>query len=71
MSLPTTGQEFEKLIEHIRLAQEAAYRLGHLVIDEDKLKAQGWRAVAEQLGITANIVQRLQVARRGRIESLS
>jgi hypothetical protein len=49
MSVPTPGETFAKLIEYLRLAQEASAMLAHLTRDDDKLQAQGWLAVSEML----------------------
>ncbi len=52
--IPTKGDEFAKLIEHLRLGQEAAATLSHLHRAEDanhKL-ADGWLAVSEGLKAT-------------------
>lgn len=52
MSIPTKGEEFAKLIEHLRYAQENASMLAHLHRDDSKLMAQGWLAVSEMLKLT-------------------
>jgi len=52
MSIPTKGEEFAKLIEHLVKAQECAAMIAHLTRDEDKLHAQGWIAVSEMLKLT-------------------
>lgn len=50
MSLPTRGEEFAKLIEHLRLGQEAAAMLSHLYRDDgNRTKSIGWMAVSEGL----------------------
>lgn len=50
MSVPTQGETFSKLMEHLRLAQEDAAMLAHLAnANDDRLKAMGWLAVSEQL----------------------
>ena len=46
--IPTTGDTFAQLIEHIRLAQEAAAMLSHLR-SEDRAVANGWLIISEQL----------------------
>jgi hypothetical protein len=47
MSIPTRGEEYAKLIEHNRKAQESAAMLAHIVRDESRVKAEGWLAVSE------------------------
>lgn len=49
MNIPTEGEEYAKLIEHLRLAQEASAMLAHLVRDESRTKATGWLTVSEGL----------------------
>lgn len=50
MSIPTRGEEFAKLIEFLRKAQETAAMLSHLYRDDgNKTKALGWMAVSEGL----------------------
>jgi predicted nucleotide-binding protein (sugar kinase/HSP70/actin superfamily) len=44
---------FSQLIEHLRLAEEAAYTIGHLrKMQDDNLTGQGWLAVGEMLKMT-------------------
>jgi hypothetical protein len=59
MSLPTTGEVFAQLIEHIAKAQEAAAMLYHLEADNNKLQAQGWLAVSEMFKLTRTNVTKL------------
>lgn len=63
MSVPTPGEEFAKLIEHLRKAQEAAAMLAHLTRDDDKLRAQGWLAVSEMFKKVQSQVTKLAVSR--------
>ena len=52
MAVPSTGEAFSKLIDHLRLAQEDAATLSHLHNDEDRasrVMALGWLAVSEML----------------------
>lgn len=49
MSIPTPGEEFAKLIENLRRAQEAAAMLAHLRRDESKIVANGWLTISEGL----------------------
>ena len=64
MSIPTTGEEFSKLIEHLRLAQEAAAMMAHLVRDNKPLEAKGWLVVCEGLKLMQHNVTKLAQARR-------
>lgn len=59
MSIPTKGEEFAKLLEHIRYAQEGAAMLAHLTRDDDKLRAQGWMAVSEMFKLIQHKVTEL------------
>lgn len=44
---------FAQLIEHLRLAEEAAAIIGHLrKANDDSLTGQGWLAVSEMLHMT-------------------
>ena len=54
MSVPTQGEQFAKLIEHLRLAQEDSAMLCHLTRSmstskKDNALADGWFAVEELL----------------------
>lgn len=50
MSLPTEGEEYAKLIEHLRLAQECAATLSHLTgLNDRKPTSRGWLLVQENL----------------------
>jgi len=66
MSIPSKGEKFTELIEHLRKAQEAAAMLGHLHADEDSLLSQGWLAISEMLKLTVHNVTKL--ATRGKIK---
>ena len=59
MSIPTKGETFAKLIEHLRRAQEDAAMMAHLIRDDDKLIAQGWVAISEMLKKTVHNVTKL------------
>jgi hypothetical protein len=59
MSIPTKGEEFAKLIEHLRYAQENAAMLAHLHRDDSALTARGWLAVSEMLKLTQHNVTKL------------
>ena len=52
MSVPTRGETFSKLLEHIRLAEEQAAMMAHLTRAEsggikDNAIANGWLSVSE------------------------
>jgi len=63
MSVPTKGEVFAELTEHIRKAQENAATLGHLSRDEDKLHAQGWLGVSEMFKLILDRVTKLAMRR--------
>ena len=47
MGLPTRGELFSQLTEHLRKAQECTAMLAHITRDNDKVQAQGWLGVSE------------------------
>lgn len=48
MSIPTQGESFAKLMEHLRYAQEDAATLAHLAnANDNRALAKGWLAVSE------------------------
>jgi len=51
VSVPTQGEEFAKLLEHMRKSQDSAYMLAHLTraqgSKKDHALADGWIAVGE------------------------
>lgn len=59
MSIPTPGEEYAKLCEFIRKAQESAAMLAHLEADNNKLQAQGWLAVSEMFKLVLHKVTAL------------
>lgn len=68
MSLPTRGEEFGKIIEHLRKAQESMAMLAHLYRandfnPQDRLMAQGWLAWSEQMGNLVKVITKF--AKRG------
>lgn len=63
MTVPTPGETFAKLIEHLRLAQEDSAMMAHLRRDDDKLIAQGWLAISEMLKKTQAQVTKLAIGR--------
>lgn len=59
MSIPTEGETFAILIEHLRKAQEQCSMMAHLCRDGDRLRAQGWLAIEEMLKLTTHNVTKL------------
>ena len=58
--VPTEGDEFAKMIEFLRKAQECAAMLAHLANANDRRKrAIGWLAVEQQLKLTVTAVTTL------------
>lgn len=50
MSIPTQGETYAKLLEHLRLAQEDSAMMAHLCnANDERQRAIGWLAVAENL----------------------
>ena len=48
MSIPTKGESYSKLMEHLRKAQEEASTLAHLHgLNDDRKMAVGWLQVSE------------------------
>ena len=69
MSLPSRGEIFSQLIEHLRRAQESAATLGHLYRDDGgataKTMALGWLTVSEAMKeMQTNVVK---LATKGRL----
>lgn len=51
---------FAQLLEYLRMAEEAAYAIGHYrQMQNDKLVGQGWLAVGEMLKMTQTNVTSL------------
>ena len=67
MSIPTTGESYAKLMEHLRLAQEDAAMLAHLRRaegdDKGRILADGWLAVSEALKLMQHQVTGLAQGR--------
>lgn len=61
VNVPTKGETFSKLLEHLRLAQEDAAMLAHLANTESKGRrlAVGWIGVSEQMKLTIHAVTAL------------
>ena len=51
MNIPTVAEEYSKMLEHLRLAQESSYMLAHLVRaqggSKDNAIADGWFSIGE------------------------
>lgn len=63
MGIPTIGETFAKLVEHLRLAQEDAAMLAHLRADDSRPLAMGWLAVEDRLKKLVHLVT--QMATKG------
>lgn len=50
MSVPTKGEEYTKLIEGLRKAQDAAAMIAHLERDTHAVIARAWLLVSENIG---------------------
>ena len=51
---------FSQLLEHLRMAEEACYTLGHLAkMQGDDLKGQGWLAIGEMYKLSQTNVTNL------------
>lgn len=60
MSVPTKGEAFALLIDHLRHAQEQAAALGHLAYsDQDSIMGEGWLNVSETLRRTQDLITRM------------
>lgn len=62
MAIPTKGETFAKLTEHLRLAQEDAAMMAHLINEGDTRSrnvAIGWLHVENQLKLTVHAVTAL------------
>jgi len=56
----SSADTYSQLIEHLRLAEEASYVLGHFFkANDEELKGQGFLAVAEMLRMTGMNVTNL------------
>ena len=64
MTLPTKGEKYAELIEHLRKGQEAAAMLAHLHADESELMKHGYLAVSEMLNLVAFQVTKLATGER-------
>lgn len=63
MTVPTRGETFALMIEHLRKAQELMAMMAHLERDTSRIKATGWLAVSE--GVKLMIEQVTKLATKG------
>ncbi len=64
MSVPTLGETYAKMMEHLRLAQEDAAMAAHLLNANDDTKpALAWLAVSELLKKMQHQVTQLAMGR--------
>lgn len=67
MTIPTRGETYAKLIEHIHMAEENAAMMAHLHNTEgnakDQLLAKGWLTVSEAFRLMAIKVTHLAQGR--------
>jgi hypothetical protein len=47
MSIPTVGETYSRLMEHLRKSQEEAAMMAHLVRDGDRELSRMWLRVSE------------------------
>ena len=47
MSVPTSGETYARLMEHIRKAQEESAMMAHLSRDNDAVRAKAWLDISE------------------------
>lgn len=51
---------FAQMLEYLRMAEEAAYTIGHLrKANDDNLTGQGWLAIGEMLKMTQHNITKL------------
>lgn len=51
---------FAQMLEYLRMAEEAAYTIGHLrKANDDNLTGQGWLAIGEMLKLTQRNITKL------------
>lgn len=67
MSIPTSGETFAQLIEHLRKAQEKSAMMAHLLQMHpsrmDELLAKGWLGISELIGRMIEQVTKLAQGR--------
>jgi len=63
VSIPTTGETFAKLIEHIRLAQEDAAMLAHLSRDNHPDQAKMWLMIEDKMKFMGHMIAKIATRR--------
>lgn len=67
MTIPTRGETFSQLLEHLRKAQECAAMMAHLHNTEgnptDRLLARGWLGVGEMFKLLQHKVTEMAIGR--------
>ena len=64
MTVPTIGEEYSKLMEHLRYCQEAAAMIAHLnQANDNKRAAIQWLEVSENFKRTQYILTRLAMGK--------
>lgn len=57
---------FAQMLEYLRMAEEAAYTIGHLrKANDDNLTGQGWLAIGEMLKLTQRNITKLATGSLG------
>lgn len=57
---------FAQMLEYLRMAEEAAYTIGHLrKANDDELTGQGWLAIGEMLKMTQRNITKLATGALG------
>ena len=59
MNIPSKGDEYAKLMENLRYAQEHSAMLAHLTADESPSTSQGWMAISEMFKLVQHKVTEL------------
>jgi len=47
MSLPTKGETYSQIMEHLRKAQEGTAMMAHLTADDSPVNSRGWLMISE------------------------
>jgi len=64
MSIPTEGEEYAKLMEYVRKAQECCATLAHLCKANDKgVAARGWLVISEQMRYMQKVVTQIAMGK--------
>jgi hypothetical protein len=60
MAVPTKGETYSQLMEHLRLAQEASAMLAHLArANDENTRADGWLVISENFKRMQSVVTEL------------